>query len=69
MSERVCSVLSSVQRLPPFDYKNVNGFSFLNIRSHQEIVFYDQRKMAIIPLLDPRVQMIVLPRSHVPKEM
>jgi len=25
--------------------------------------------MAIIPMLDPRVQMIVLPKSQIPKEM
>ena len=69
VSERVCSVLSSVQRLPPFDYKMINGYSFINIRSHQEIIYFAARKMAIIPMLDPRVQMIVLPKSQVPKEM
>lgn len=69
VNERVCSVLSSVQRLPPFDYKAINGFSYISIRSHQEIIYYSKRQMAIIPMLDPRVQMIVLPKSQIPKEM
>ena len=32
VEEYLCSVLSSVQRLPPFDYFPINGKSFVRLR-------------------------------------
>jgi hypothetical protein len=36
----LASVLSTVYRLPPFDFKPIDGFSFLNIRNSQKIMYY-----------------------------
>lgn len=55
VEEYLCSVLSTVQRLPPFEFRNMNGHCYLDVKTDQEIVYFSKRKMSIIPMMDPRV--------------
>ena len=55
VEEYLCSVLSTVQRLPPFEFRNDNGHCYLDVKTDQEIVYFSKRKMSIIPMMDPRV--------------
>jgi hypothetical protein len=63
VDQYITSVMFLVQRLPPFEFEKVNGFSYLNIKSENEIIYYSKRQMSIIPMLGERIQMIILPRS------
>jgi hypothetical protein len=67
VDEYLTSVLSSVQRLPPFDLISHGGYCYLKIREHQGITYLSDKKISIIPLVDPRFQIIILPLSSIPK--
>ena len=67
VTEYLTSVLSSVQRLPPFDMVSHDGFSYLKIREKEGITYLSDKKISIIPLIDPRIQIIIMPLSSVPK--
>lgn len=59
VSEYVCSVLSSVNRLPPFDFHVFNGYSFLRVRpqlaEEQTIMHSREKNIWFMPLQDPRI--------------
>ena len=65
--EYVCSVLSSVLRLPPFSFIPCNNISYLHIKSEVEsddaIMHLTDRNVWIIPLEDKRIQIIIVPQS------
>jgi len=65
VNETLCSVLSSVLRLPPFDLTTHNGYNYLRIRTKNDITYIKDKNIAIIPLNDERIQMVLVPQSNV----
>ena len=65
VNQTLCSVLSSVQRLPPFDFTTHNGYNYLRIRTNNDISYIKDKNISIIPLNDQRIQMILVPQSNV----
>lgn len=57
--EYVCSVMSSVLRLPPFSFIPCNNYSYLHIKSeiesHDAIMHLTDRNVWIVPLEDKRI--------------
>ena len=60
-------MLSFVERLPPFDFVKHKGFKYIRIRSQssvdQNILYIPDKKIAVIPLMDPRIQIYVVPKN------
>ena len=54
------SVLSSVYRLPPFDFTPVDGYSFLNVRHAGNVMFYPELGLYVISLATMLTQMVFL---------
>lgn len=72
-SEYVCSVLSTVLRLHPFDFlPSVNNYEYLRLKvdmnEPQNIMFFRDKNITIIPLIDTRRQLIVIPMSQIKSE-
>jgi hypothetical protein len=72
-NQYLCSVLSSVTRIPPFTFVKKDGYSFLNIKSDansevDQIMHLKDRNIWIIPLEDKRIQIIIVPLSSIPKD-
>ena len=67
VDEYLTSVLSTSYRLPPYDFCNINGYSFLRIRplisQDQTVMHQASTGMTIIPLMDTSIQMIIIPLS------
>ena len=58
------SVLSSVYRLPPFDFSTIDGYCYLNIRNAQKIEFFAELKMYVVSLASTLTQMVFLMGSE-----
>lgn len=58
------STLSSVYRLPPFDFSPIDGYCFLNIRNAQKIMYFAELKMYVISLASTLTQMVLLMDSE-----
>ena len=58
------SVLSSVYRLPPFDFQVIDGYCFLDIRNAQKVQFFPELKMYVISLASTLTQMVILMGSE-----
>jgi hypothetical protein len=56
-----------VQRLPPFDLLSHEGYSYLRIREAEGITYLSDKRISIIPLVEPRIQIMIVPLSSVPK--
>jgi hypothetical protein len=54
------SVVSSVYRLPPFDFSPVDGYSFLNVRNAGKIMFYPELGLYVVSLATMLTQMVFL---------
>lgn len=53
-------VLSSVYRLPPFDFTPLNGYSFLNVRYAGKIMFYPELGLYVVSIATMLTQMVFL---------
>lgn len=71
-AEFCASALSISFRIPPYEFTNINGYNYLRIRvkptEAQNIMFFRAKKVTIIPLVDPKRQMIVVPKSQIDEE-
>jgi hypothetical protein len=54
------SVVSSVYRLPPFDFTSVNGYSFLNVRNAGKVLFYPELNLYVVSLATMLTQLVFL---------
>ena len=69
-SEYLCSVISSVQRIPAFDFVNYRNKAFIRMTPKQpefdKIIMDPTSGFLVIPLMDPKLQIIVFPTSATP---
>ena len=54
------SVLSTVYRLPPFDFETIDGYSFLNIRNTGKILHYPSLNMYVVATASTLIEMVFL---------
>jgi hypothetical protein len=55
---------SSVMRLPPFDYKTIGGYCYLDIRKAQNIMYYAELNMYLVPLAALTTQMVIITGNY-----
>ena len=67
--EYACSIMSSVIRIPSFEFQKIDGFSYLQINTlgaeEDKILHLADKNIWIIPLEDKRIQIMLVPASSV----